>query len=61
MITRVRGNVEQCEHGAYRPCEIYGLSTDTKPTDVENGSTFYEMDTKMLYMFDEENKRWIAQ
>jgi hypothetical protein len=41
--------------------EMYGLSTDEKPTDVANTSTFYEMDTKKLFMFDETNKVWIEQ
>ena len=36
--------------------DMYGLSTDTKPMDVGNASTFYEMDTKTLYMFDAQNK-----
>lgn len=39
-------------------CEMYGLSTDTKPVNVCNASTFYEMDTKALFIFDEENKVW---
>lgn len=43
------------------PCDFYGLSTDAKPTGVSNASTFYEMDTKKLYMFDEEHARWIEQ
>ena len=48
-----------------------GLSTDEKPTFVEyvkgqkikvpNGSSFYEMDLHKVYMFDEENSRWILQ
>lgn len=44
--------------------ELYGLSTDEKPESVFNGSaignasTFYEMDTKKLYIYDEENHRW---
>ena len=44
---------------------IDGLSTDVKPTEtvenalIGNGSTFYEMDTKKCYKFDEENKRWL--
>ena len=42
-------------------CDLYGLSTDAKPVDVCNASTFYEMDTKKLYMFDEEHARWIEQ
>ena len=43
---------------------IDGLSTDTKPTKtvdnapIGNGSTFYEMDTKKCFKFDEENKTW---
>lgn len=43
---------------------IDGLSTDVKPIDrvenalIGNGSTFYEMDTKKCYKFDEENKTW---
>ena len=40
------------------PSEMYGLSTDTKPTDVNNASTFYEMDTKKIFIFDEENRVW---
>lgn len=42
--------------------ELKGLSTDTKPTtDINNGSTFYEMDTKKVFMYDEENLRWLEQ
>lgn len=40
--------------------EAYGLSTDTKPVDgVANGSCFIEMDTRKIFLFDEENKRWL--
>lgn len=38
-----------------------GKSTDEKPTDVGNGSTFYEMDTHRIFMFDGETKEWIEQ
>lgn len=51
--------------------EFYGLSTDTKPTnlksvsstqvEVPNGSVFYEMDTKKLYMYDADNNLWRQQ
>lgn len=41
--------------------DLYGLSTDTKPTDVTNASTFYEMDTQKLFMFDEQNHKWLEQ
>lgn len=32
--------------------ELIGLSTDTKPTTYDPGSTFYETDTKNTYIFD---------
>ena len=43
------------------PAEIYGLSTDIKPTDVRNASVFDEMDTKKIFLFDEENGVWLEQ
>lgn len=52
-------NVTDTHHG--KPPEGYCLSTDTKPTDAPNASVLYEMDTKMLYMFDEQNGVWIEQ
>ena len=41
-----------------------GLSTDTKPTntdypDMENGSTFFEMDTQILKFWDAGNNTWV--
>jgi hypothetical protein len=41
--------------------KIHGLHTDTKPTNVKNGSGFYEMDTGDYYMFDEQNSQWRKQ
>ena len=44
--------------------ELYGLSTDEKPIEefddifIGNSSTYYEMDTKNTFMYDEENKKW---
>jgi len=48
--------------------EIYGLSTDERPIEkveykgviytITNSSTFYEMDTKKVYIYDEENHEW---
>lgn len=36
-----------------------GLSTDDKPTEnVGNGSTFLEIDTSDIYIFDEESESW---
>lgn len=34
------------------------LSTDTKPTNVPNGTMCLEMDTKKIYVFDEANSTW---
>lgn len=39
--------------------EFHGLSTDEKPLDIANGCLFIEMDTAKVFLFDEENKRWI--
>lgn len=41
--------------------EYYGLSTDKKPLDVPNASTFYEMNTGKLFLFDEDNMLWREQ
>ncbi len=42
--------------------DFRGKSTDVKPvTGVPNGSTFYEMDTQSVYMFDADGSTWIKQ
>lgn len=46
---------------ASTPSEFFGLSTDEKPTNCANASTFYEMDTKKLFLFDKQNKQWLEQ
>lgn len=49
------------------PQEFFGLSTDNKPTNkfngikVTNGSVFVEIDTKKVFIFDEENHTWFEQ
>lgn len=61
MYTIIRSNIYVFE--------LYGLSTDEKPmgylskeqAKLGNGSSFYEMDTKKIFLYDEENKRWIEQ
>ena len=55
MITYTHGK------SSVEPSELYGLSTDAKPTDVVNASLFYEMDTKMIYLFDATNSVWLEQ
>ena len=50
-----------------RSAEFNGNSTDEKPTEysrghpIENGSTFYEMDTGEYYRFDKKHMAWIKQ
>lgn len=39
--------------------DLRGLSSDTKPTDCPNGSTFLEMDTRKVYAFDKANAAWL--
>lgn len=45
--------------------EIFGLSTDTKPTgqvngkDIPNGSYFFEMDTQNVVFYDGDSKSWL--
>ncbi len=47
------------EHGnPIRIVDAYCLSTDTKPTTWENGSTLLEMDTSKVYMYDADNETW---
>lgn len=48
-----------------RPYEFRGLSTDPKPTmespefnGLQNGSTFIEMDTSKVFMYDAVSKNW---
>lgn len=46
--------------------ELVGLSTDVKPTTynsltIPNGSYFYEMDTRIMFQFDEEHLIWLQQ
>lgn len=42
----------------YGAVKLSGLSTDTKPTNVGNGSKFIEIDTQIVYYFDAENGDW---
>ena len=43
--------------------EFRGLSTDTKPTElndetITNGSVFIEIDTGSVFVFDENGQEW---
>ena len=67
MITRVvnvnGGQYAVCENGDYKKrVEIYGLSTDEKPTThVHNADIYYEMDTKKVFLYDENSVQWLEQ
>lgn len=39
--------------------KIRCLSTDTKPTNVPNGSEAFEMNTGKTFYFDEGTRTWI--
>ena len=53
-ITRTGGQTED------RGAELKGLSSDKMPIkENPNGSSFYEMDTKKVFMFDEQNSKWL--
>lgn len=44
--------------------ELRGLSTDLKPTSIENGSiengsVFIEINTQDVYIYDGENEEWL--
>lgn len=54
MITLYRSS----NYSSPRAPSFAGRSIDTKPTDVENGSRFTEIDTGRKYCFDAENKQW---
>lgn len=57
--------------GGNSPTTFFGLSTDTKPIEIElvrglphpllNASIFYEIDTGNIYMWDAEGNSWIKQ
>ena len=41
--------------------EYFGLSTDTKPTQADNGDLLTEIDTGKKFRFDEQNGTWYEQ
>lgn len=56
-------NIKVTEEGGIVSAELRGLSTDTKPTEIDgkeiaNGSVFIEIDTQKILFFDAENKEW---
>ena len=40
--------------------KLVGLSTDTMPSDVANGSELFAMDTGATYYYDADSETWIT-
>jgi len=38
---------------------LFGLHDDTKPTNVNNGTCFVEMDTSAIFFYDAEHEEWL--
>ena len=55
MITQYRPSYCQSP----RASSFAGCSVDNKPLNVENGSTFKEIDTGRVFRYDKENNIWI--
>ena len=64
MITKfieIAGNIVNAKT-LNKQSGYFGLSTDEKPTNqVNNADAFYEIDTKKIFLFDEDGKTWIEQ
>jgi len=63
-ISNIRRN-DLKDNKSYILCDLVGLSTDSKPTKIEeniikNGSTLIEIDTQDIYIYDEENEQWLT-
>ena len=58
MISMYKNNNVNNVESGNREVEYRGLSTDTKPTKVENGSVFIEIDTGKLFIYDKQNEQW---
>ena len=66
MVTLYKNdNVRKTTDGQTTYCELRGLSTDTKPTEINgmkvgNGSVFIEIDTQEVFIFNETTKEWVG-
>jgi len=55
--------IEKKDGETYFTGELRGLSTDTKPTEINgkkigNGSVFIEIDTQTLFFYDLSTQTW---
>lgn len=63
MVTIYKLEKAKIEDGGKFLVELRGLSTDEKPTtlndgEIENGSAFIEIDTQKIAFYDGETKEW---
>lgn len=64
MISIYKNNdVNSTENGEVKSIEFRGLSTDTKPSEINgkkinNGSIFIEIDSGKIFFYDLENEQW---
>lgn len=62
MITAIKNfNTFTADGEPVTVIKYAGLSTDVKPTDCANGSTFVEIDTSDEYMFDAAGTEWVKK
>ena len=58
----IRAIVERAFTPEKNYVELFGLSTDAKPTSgIVTGSVFVEVDTGKVYLFNEAASAWVEQ
>lgn len=58
----IRAIVERAFTPEKKYVELFGLSTDAKPTSgIVTGSVFVEVDTGKAYLFNEAASTWVEQ
>lgn len=56
----IRALVERAFTADKKYVELFGLSTDSKPTTgIVTGSVFVEVDTGKCYLFNEDASAWV--
>ena len=56
----IRALIERAFTDDKKYVELFGLSTDSKPTTgIITGSTFVEVDTGKVYLFNESSSTWV--
>lgn len=58
----IRALVERAFTADKKYVELFGLSTDSKPTTgIVTGSVFVEVNTGKLFLFNEDASAWVEQ